>query len=451
MIKIIPTVGPATNDVTSLKFLSKYSDVFRLNASHNTISWHKSVVQKINNLKKNIKILIDIPGIKPRTNNIQDLNIKKGSLVLFYYQKKPNLKNLHTINIPLSNPIPQKNVSNKKNTLSLDDGKFFFKILNLKKNYILAFAEQTFILKTNKGLNIPNSIYDNNLQEKKYLSFLKKLNQIKFDAVGLSFIQNHNLILKLKKKYPEKLLVSKIENYEGIKNALSICKNSDVIMIDRGDLAAEIGNNNLFDAILKVSEICKSLNKPLMIATENLESMLNKKIPTKSEVFTLGYYRQINVDSIMLSEETALSDNWKDIINWIYKFYNSKENLNRNNVKYEETFWNLLSKDLKLPIVIFTKRGKSIHNLESLSYINEINVFTESNKIKTLCEFKKNINVFLTKKFDNKNLLKFIRENIKKNKKNIFKNSKQVIVIFISYPRKKTLANPMMLVNKKDF
>ena len=451
MIKIIPTVGPATNDVTSLKFLSKYSDVFRLNASHNTISWHKSVVQKINNLKKNIKILIDIPGIKPRTNNIQDLNIKKGSLVLFYYQKKPNLKNLHTINIPLSNPIPQKNVSNKKNTLSLDDGKFFFKILNLKKNYILAFAEQTFILKTNKGLNIPNSIYDNNLQEKKYLSFLKKLNQIKFDAVGLSFIQNHNLILKLKKKYPEKLLVSKIENYEGIKNALSICKNSDVIMIDRGDLAAEIGNNNLFDAILKVSEICKSLNKPLMIATENLESMLNKKIPTKSEVFTLGYYRQINVDSIMLSEETALSDNWKDIINWIYKFYNSKENLNRNNVKYEETFWNLLSKDLKLPIVIFTKRGKSIHNLESLSYINEINVFTESNKIKTLCEFKKNINVFLTKKFDNKNLLKFIRENIKKNKKNIFKNSKQVIVIFISYPRKKTLANTMMLVNKKDF
>lgn len=350
----------------------------------------------------------------------------------------------------MSNPIPFDNKT-KKTKLSLDDGKYLFKITKFTKNYIEAISEDSFVLKPNKGVNIPNSIYDNFLQEKKYLSFLKKLNKNDYHAIGLSFIQNQHLVIKLKKKFPDKILVSKIENLEGVKNMRSICSNSDVVMIDRGDLAAEIGNNNLFEVILEISEVCKSLNKPLMIATENLDSMIKKQSPTKSEIFTLGYYKRINVDSIMLSDETATSENWKNIIKWVYKFLNNDKQKNKYSLTDKQVLWDLLKNDLKIPVVIFTKRGKSINNVEKLSYFKDVSVFTENEKVKTTCNFKKNIKVYQTKKFKNENLLKFIKENIKKNFNSIFRFSKQVIVIYISYPRKKSVANTIMLLDEKDF
>lgn len=450
MIKIIPTIGPITCDTQSLRSLSKYSNIFRLNTSHNNIDWHIKTVKKIHKLNKNIKVLIDIPGVKPRTKNEKNILIKKSSIVVFYYGKKPMIKKANSIYVLLSNPIPQKNLFKKKNRLSVDDGRFSLGIIKLSKKYIITISDETFILKPNKGLNIPNSIYDDNLQEKKYLTFLAKLKKLKYDAIGLSFIQSQNLILKLRKKYPEKLIVSKIENLEGVKNMSSICLHSDVVMIDRGDLAAEIGNENLFDAILKISKVCKSFNKPLMIATENLESMIKNQLPTKSEIFTLGYYKQINVDSIMLSDETSTSKNWKNTVKWIFKFFNSEKISTQKNIEKKESFWNLFRKDLKLPIIIFSKRGKSINNVERLSYFNQVSVFTENNKIKTLCEFKKNIKVYITKKFDNRNLLKFIKENLKINKKKIFKTNNQAIVIYISFPRKDSIANTVTLLDKRD-
>lgn len=450
MIKIIPTIGPITKELKNLKILSKYSSIFRLNTSHNNIDWHKHATKNILKLKKNIKILIDIPGVKPRTKNIKNIYIKNKSNVIFYYKNKPKLNLKNSEFILLSNPIPKNTKQIKNHTLSVEDGKYLFKIKKITKNYIITSSAQSFTLKPNKGVNVPNSIYDNNLQEKKYLQFLNKLKKIQYHAIGLSFIQDHKLILKIKKKYPDKLIISKIENLEGVKNMDLICHHSDVIMIDRGDLAAEIGNEKLFETILKISDVCKSLNKPLMIATENLDSMINNQSPTKSEIFTLGYYKQINVDSIMLSDETTTSKNWKNIIEWIFKFFNNKSFL-KETFNNELSFWNLFRSDLKLPLIIFTKRGESINNVEKLSYFKKVSVFTENNKIKTLCEFKKNINVFLTKKFDNNNQLKFIKNNIAKYKNDIFKNTNKVIVIYVSYPRKNSRANTMMLLDKKDF
>ena len=133
---------------------------------------------------------------------------------------------------------------------------------------------------TKKGLNIPYSIYDDNSQIKIYENYIKKISEKKLDAVGLSFIQNKKAIIKLKKKFKNLLLVSKVENTQGLNNVEEICKYSDAIMIDRGDLAAEIGDKNLYSAILKISDIIKKFGKPLIMATENLESMSHEKVPT---------------------------------------------------------------------------------------------------------------------------------------------------------------------------
>ena len=271
-----------------------------------------------------------------------------------------------------------------------------------------------------------------------------------YDAVRLRFVQNQNIIKFIKNKYPKKIIVSKIENYEGLRNAKEICEASDVIMIDRGDLSAEIGNDNLFDAIIKISKLCESFHKPLIIATENLDSMISNKMPTKSEIFTLAYYKKINIDSIMLSDETATAENWKNIIIWVKNFFKSDnlpEMRNDNNL----SFWDIIKNEIKIPVVIFTKKGFSMKNVENLSYYKNVTVFTESKKVKLLCEFKKNLNVILTQKFDNKNFLNFIKKNIKKNYNKIFKKFSSVLVFYISYPRRKSRVNTMILVSKNDF
>ena len=101
--------------------------------------------------------------------------------------------------------------------------------------------------------------------------------------------------------------MSKIENSLGLQNVEKISKSSDIIMIDRGDLAAEIGNEKLYDAIVSISQASKKFGKSLIMATENLDPMMTRKSPTKSEIVSLGFSLSINADKIMLSDETATS------------------------------------------------------------------------------------------------------------------------------------------------
>ena len=161
-------------------------------------------------------------------------------------------------------------------------------------------------------------------KKKKYLQFLKKISRLDFDCIGLSFIQNPKIIIKLKKLYPEKLFISKIENYLGYKNRISIIKESDAIMIDRGDLSAEVGISKLSEYTDRIIQDAKKIGKPVIIATENLNSLIHETSPSKSDVVNLDYYIFKNVDYLMLSDETATSKNWKNTIYWLSNYLKKK-------------------------------------------------------------------------------------------------------------------------------
>ena len=144
-------------------------------------------------------------------------------------------------------------------------------MIKIDKNFVIAKSEISFVLGKQKGVNFPLSIYDEKNQLKKYLGFFKKSKQIKYDAIGLSYVQSSNLIKNFKKRKINKIIISKIENLSGLKNIKEISEVSDAIMTDRGDLSAEIGEMNLYRAIKKISEVTKSQDKPLIMATENLD------------------------------------------------------------------------------------------------------------------------------------------------------------------------------------
>ena len=94
-----------------------------------------------------------------------------------------------------------------------------FKFVSLKNKKLIGISLQDFVLLPKKGLNIPYSIYDDNFQSKVYKKFIKKINKVKFDCIGLSFVQNSKIIRTLKKQNKSKIFISKIENYLGYQNS----------------------------------------------------------------------------------------------------------------------------------------------------------------------------------------------------------------------------------------
>ena len=442
-MKILPTIGPATEKAKDLKFLFNYCSMVRLNTSHNNIQWHKKIIKLIKKISNKVDILVDIPGVKPRTDNKKDIYVKKNNIIEFGY----NLKTINKNSVELTRQLPKK--KDKANFFSLDDGKILFKTIKFDNNIIIGKALHDCIIQPKKGLNIPNSVYDNNEQKKIYIEYLNKFKRTPISAVGLSFVQNKELIIYLKKNFSKFLMISKIENSEGLKNADEICEFSDAIMIDRGDLSAEIGDSNLYDAIVKISNLTKKYGKPLIMATENLETMSTLNNPTKNDIISLGFSNQINSDIIMLSEETASSNKWKKIIIWLNKFLISrqKNTLIEND---ENIFWKTVDLIKDYTLVVFTKKGLMLDKIFKKNITNDVFVFTDTKKTKSISNFYKNAKCLLTKKFDNTNVNKFYYDNIKQNKKLIFNKTRKVFLIAISFPKKGSTANTLSLINKKD-
>tara|TARA_X000000950_G_scaffold212171_1_gene255254 strand:+ start:1274 stop:2599 length:1326 start_codon:yes stop_codon:yes gene_type:complete len=440
-MKILPTIGPITVKSKNLKFILDKTEIVRLNSSHNTIDWHKSTIKKIKSIKSNSVILIDFPGVKPRTKNSNPTLIKKNQIITFKYEDNPQ-----TNEILLTKPLP-KIIGSKK--FSLDDGKYIFKLISKNKNSIKGKSLQECIIKPKKGLNIPESVYDDKLQEKIYMQYFKIFSKLKIDAIGLSFVQNKKIIQKIKKKFPEFIIVSKVENSEGLKNADEISEFSDAIMIDRGDLSAEIGDYNLYQAINKISLCCKKYGKPLIMATENLESLYNNSHPSKNDIVSLGHTKQVHSDIIMLSEETALSNQWKKIFLWLVKYIDSDKK--KIPIKYSESiFWQIAKLTKNYPLILFTKYGIMFDKIFQDNLENKVIVFTDKKKTYNLAKYYKNTLCILTKKFDNKNISKFYFEYIKKYKNKIFQKNDCAFLITISFPKKGSTANSVSLIKKKD-
>ncbi len=459
-MKILVTIGPVSESYPSLKKIAKYTNLFRINGSHNTLNWHKIVSNKIRSVSTNSKILLDIPGVKPRSLNKNPIKINNNEKLYFSFEKKVN--NSKEKIIYLSNPIPKFKKTNKH--LTLCDGLYSFQILKSSNNLIYARSLQQFVLHPAKGLNIAGSIYSEKLQRKKYLSFLDRAinSKISFDAIGLSFVQNYHLVKFIKLKFKDKIIISKIENVSGLKNIDSIIKYSDIIMIDRGDLGAEIGTENLYQAIDMIVSKCKKKAIPVILATENLNSMISDSQPSKSDVVNISHLINLNVDTIMLSDETALSKNFYKIILWLSNFLDKSNKISSkillNKSKYDKNdtalahVYNSLPTSLNnIPIILFTKKGFFLKNFFNDDKNNTFFIFTSNKKIEKIYDFSNRIQIFYTDKFDNKNLNIFIYKQIDLMRKKIFKDFQSALLLYTNYPRKGSRANSLTFLSKKDF
>jgi pyruvate kinase len=306
--KILATLGPAIFKKNIINNLIRSGvDGFRINFSHNLTGIEKIVkiirdCEKVNS--KPIAIVADLQGIKLRIGKIfgNQVSLKRGDIFNFDLNKKIGSQS----RVYLPYPEIFKKIK-KSNKILIDDGKFVFKITKLAKNSIQTVCQNDCIIKNFKSIHIPGLEVDfDNLtaKDKRDIQIAKKLN---CNWIALSYVKNSKIIRETRKLIPGDIgIIAKIENKSAIKNIKDIINTSDAIMVARGDLAVEIGANEVPHVQLDIVKKCSELGKPVIIATQMLESMIESNKPTRAEINDVGTAVFQGADVVMLSAETAV-------------------------------------------------------------------------------------------------------------------------------------------------
>ena len=306
--KILATLGPAIFKKNIINNLIRSGvDGFRINFSHNLNGISKIVkiirdCEKLN--AKPIAIVADLQGIKLRIGKILEnqVSLKRGDTFNFDLNKKIGSQS----RVYLPYPEIFKKIK-KSNKILIDDGKFVFKIKKLTKNSIQTICQNDCIIKNFKSIHIPGlevDFDDLTVKDKRDIHIAKKLG---CNWIALSYVKNSKIIKQTRKLIPQDIgIIAKIENKSAIKNIKDIIQTSDAIMVARGDLAVEIGANEVTHVQLDIVKKCSELGKPVIIATQMLESMIENNKPTRAEINDVGTAVFQGTDVVMLSAETAV-------------------------------------------------------------------------------------------------------------------------------------------------
>ena len=309
--KIIVTIGPSSQNLNMLtKMIYAGMDIARLNFSHGFYADHKKSIDLIRKAskktKKPVAILQDLCGPKIRIGDLY-----KESIIL-----KPKQKFILTTKECIGDEskvfINYKNIVNdvkKGDIVLIDDGKIELKIEKIINEDIYCKIIIGGELKSKKGVNFPNtSLSISSLTEKDKKDVLFGIKN-KVNFIALSFVKTAEDIISLKNilknENADIKVIAKIETQEALKNIDEILKEADGIMVARGDLAVEIGPEKVPIYQKNIVEKCNKIIKPVIIATQMLESMIKNPFPTRAEVNDIANAILDGADAVMLSGETA--------------------------------------------------------------------------------------------------------------------------------------------------
>ncbi len=310
--KVVATLGPASDSPEMITNLIKAGvDVFRLNFSHGTLSEHKKRIENIRRISQElnwpIAVIQDLPGPKVRVGKLKEevITLKEGE---FLFLSARQVKGDSQI-ISLSVPRVLNNLR-KGNFIFMNDGLIKLEVLENLKEKVKCLIVQGGELRAGKGVNFPGlkiPFLDVNLKDKEYLEFGLSLG---VDFIALSFIRKASDIVRfrnfIRRQNKTVKLIAKIEKREALDNLNGIINAADAIMIARGDLGIEVPIEKVALVQKKIIKQCNKTGKPVITATQMLESMVNNPSPTRAEVTDITNAILDGTDAVMLSEETAL-------------------------------------------------------------------------------------------------------------------------------------------------
>jgi pyruvate kinase len=311
--KILATVGPSSNNYSTLLGLVKAGvDAFRLNFSHGTHEDHLKVFEYIQYINKkyktNISILADLQGPKLRVGEIENgkMPLKKGDILTFV--NEPCIGNSEKIYMSYNQFAQDVKVGEK---VLIDDGnvQLLVKETNGTDEVKLEVLYGEF-LSSRKGVNLPQTNVSLPSLTEKDLRDLDFILNYDFNWIALSFVRSPKDIYDLRKRIQARnsraKIIAKIEKPEAIENIDGIIEATDGVMVARGDLGVEVPMQRLPTLQKMIVERCIKKAKPVIVATQMMDSMIKNPTPTRAEIIDVANAVIDGADVVMLSGETAM-------------------------------------------------------------------------------------------------------------------------------------------------
>jgi pyruvate kinase len=324
--KIVATVGPACDSYDQLLELVKCGvNVFRLNFSHGAHDDKLKIIEYIRQMNKtepyNIAILGDLQGPKLRVGEMEGggIEVEKGDILTFTNEKL--VGNKERIYVSYPNLHKDVKVGNK---ILIDDGKIEVLVKGILKNNDV--QVQVILggkLSSKKGINLPDTKISLPALTEKDLADLEFIIDQELDWVALSFVRSVKDIIILRNKLQERKsktkIIAKIEKPEALTNIRDIIVESDGIMIARGDLGVELPVEQIPLIQRNIIRKCLHRAKPVIVATQMMESMIDRNKPNRSEITDVANAVLEGTDAVMLSGETATGQNPRLVVETMRK------------------------------------------------------------------------------------------------------------------------------------
>jgi pyruvate kinase len=310
--KIISTLGPATQSPEMIQqLITAGANVFRLNMSHASHDWCREVIGQIKEQSNatgiSVATLIDLQGPSIRTGDIDGkMNLKKGNTVEF---RNASLEPKSPISVTTNYDGLHEDVS-VGDVMLVDNGEIHFRVHHIDEGRLTCEVLTDGQMGSRRHINLPGIRVNLPALTKKDLMDIEVAAELQVDYVAISFVRDAEHVCLLREKLDEldssARIVSKIEDQEAVKHLSEIIKESDAVMVARGDLGIEVHIEELPVIQRAIVKESARIGRKVIVATHMLESMTENPVPTRAEVTDVANAIFEQADAVMLSGETSV-------------------------------------------------------------------------------------------------------------------------------------------------
>jgi pyruvate kinase len=311
--KIVATIGPASESDERLgQLIAAGVDVFRLNSAHGTIEQHQRRLEAIRRASREagrlVGVLLDLAGPKMRLGELPggQLTCNRGDRLRIVRGQPQSASELSTTYEPLVDELEPGN------RVMLADGTVGLVVRSKAADYADCEVFQPGLIRSRQGLNLPGAKLSAPALSEVDLEFARWAARHEIDFLGLSFVRSPDEVLRLKKLLRDEgsaaQVIAKIEKPEALQRLEEIVAAADGVMVARGDLGVEIDIAEIAVVQKRIVEVCGRMHRPVIIATQMLDSMQHETLPTRAEATDVANAILDGADACMLSGETAIGD-----------------------------------------------------------------------------------------------------------------------------------------------
>ncbi len=306
--KLIATLGPASQDDAIVKKLFEAgADVFRINMSHSSHEVLNQRVAQIRRIEQElgrpIGILADLQGPKLRVGTFAAPPVTLEAGQSFVFDSDPSPGDVTRVHLPHPEILQALRPGHR---VLIDDGKLMLRVKTAEPNRAEIIVEVGGAISNKKGVSLPDTLLPSSALTEKDRSDLTAALEAGVDWIALSFVQRPDDVAEVKKIARGRALVmSKLEKPQAIERLDEIMELSDALMVARGDLGVEMPLELVPGLQKRITRLARKLGKPVVIATQMLESMIVSPMPTRAEVSDVATAVFEGADAVMLSAESA--------------------------------------------------------------------------------------------------------------------------------------------------